>query len=364
MKNKQLIKTVFLVSALSFSSATIAAWCPPYIVPWVAGIFASTQASLLGFLSGVMGKITFQNKMDSDRITSAVAVLTKQKAVGAQKIMQAQTKSAEVMARAYASIKQNERVKEARLSYGAEFGQGYDVCRVTAVRELMDQKWQKSDENTAASIKNELEAPLGKYDVSRDVVKQRLLTQLQTYCTPDQEKLGVCKQTAQSNTNLQVTSLFRNTAPKTPEHQAKIDFINQLVGLPDDPIDLGKTNDSSVKAANYKLAKLQKDALVSPAIYSLKYIQNLYTKQGSTSPIEVLQYETKRYMAAGKDGQNWYKSMTTQQQRGILLELLKLKALDLNIQYKQYQQQGRTELILANLLASEAQKLKATPTAN
>lgn len=369
MRNKLIFK-VAIILFLSSSSTAFAWRCAPYLTTWVNGIFASSQASLLTFFGGLMQKFMLQNLVDNQKTTSAIAILTKQKAVGSQKIMQAQTLSTQTMAKAYANLEQSKRLKETQLAFGPQFGQGYDVCKVTANRQLLGQKWVENQEQTEDSVKTELVARLGGYQSSSAAIRSNLQKQISTYCNADQEKLGLCKKSDAANQNIQISSLFQSTAKNTPEHQAKIDYINQLVGLPDDAtLNQGdeqgnnqgnqgnNANAQSVKAMHYQLLKKQKDAMISPAVYSLKYIQNLYTKQGATSPLELMQYETRRYMGAGDDGKNWYKTMSTQHQRGLMLELLKIKSLDLNIQYKQYQQQQRMELILANLLASEAQKI-------
>ncbi|MEX5624826.1 hypothetical protein ABFV62_32390, partial [Pseudomonas syringae] len=61
--------------------------------------------------------------------------------------------------------------------------------------------------------------------------------------------------------------------------------------------------------------------------------------------------EVKRYSGNTAEYDSWARVMAAQNERGALVELLKIKALDLAIQEKQYRQYGNMEAQLASLVS-------------
>ncbi|OGQ72663.1 MAG: hypothetical protein A2W73_07865 [Deltaproteobacteria bacterium RIFCSPLOWO2_12_55_13] len=152
---------------------------------------------------------------------------------------------------------------------------------------------------------------------------------------------------------------------------AKISFINNMAGLPDGEVPQG--GGGSEVAAAYQQAKIQKDAVRSSALASLKQIQ-LETTSGQDGehghgdlPLSK-QYETeiKRYAGNTPEYQTWARVMAAQNDRGAMVELLKIKALDLSLQERQYRQWERMEAQLASAVAAKlkSQSRKADAAAN
>ncbi len=67
------------------------------------------------------------------------------------------------------------------------------------------------------------------------------------------------------------------------------------------------------------------------------------------------QYETeiKRYAGNTPEYQTWARVMAAQNDRGAMVELLKIKALDLSLQERQYRQWERMEAQLASAVAAK-----------
>ena len=63
--------------------------------------------------------------------------------------------------------------------------------------------------------------------------------------------------------------------------------------------------------------------------------------------------EVKRYSGNTAEYDSWARVMAAQNERGALVELLKIKALDLAIQEKQYRQYESMEAQLASLVSLE-----------
>jgi hypothetical protein len=360
-------KIIIATVALTTFTTSVAAWCPPpYFNEMVAPAFLSASSSIVAAVTAVDAALGVQLQMNSQRLTSAIAILTKQKAIAANQMADATRVSSKVTAQAISTIEQSQRVKESRFNYGAEFGQGYNPCKVSASRTILHKSLDDANQQSINDVNSEVIANPGAYGLRSDIAAQQTKKYQESYCTKDQVNAGLCSKVGDmSGKSINIASIFETSAYKSKQHEAKVDFINNIVGLPDNNLPLAdsKDNISSAKNAannniglNYTQLKQEKDAAVSPAIYSFKKIQNDYVeKKGAGSAVSTMfNNETERYMGVGNEGQNWSKNIATQNQRGLMLEMLKMKALDLAIQARQYEQQERIEANLAVLVSTAA----------
>ena len=101
---------------------------------------------------------------------------------------------------------------------------------------------------------------------------------------------------------------------------------------------------------------------MSPALASFKELQIEYSgiessHSGSDIPMAVrVDREVKRYLGNTPEYQSWTKTMAGQNSRGLLVEMLKVKALDLVLLERQYRQYERMEANLATMVAGEMRK--------
>ncbi|MDR3056483.1 MAG: hypothetical protein LBU53_14010 [Zoogloeaceae bacterium] len=140
--------------------------------------------------------------------------------------------------------------------------------------------------------------------------------------------------------------------------QLKIDFINILAGPPDAeiPKEMGKT----VSGQAYGYKKSIKDAITSPALTFLKELQIDYSGTGSDEasglpPALAFQKIVKTYFGNTQEYVDWSKKLAAQEERGIMIEILQQKAVQLNLRAKEDRQQEQQEVILASLLANQIQ---------
>ena len=110
------------------------------------------------------------------------------------------------------------------------------------------------------------------------------------------------------------------------------------------------------------MSKQQKDALLSPALAALANVQaqHSYVSQGNHAygkPV-MTQYEeqVKRYFGDSEENTRWNQVLTAQTERGLLVEQLKMKALAVSIQAKQYREYEVMEAQIAALTAQEIAK--------
>jgi len=115
-------------------------------------------------------------------------------------------------------------------------------------------------------------------------------------------------------------------------------------------------------AESYMMSKAVKDATISPAYAALKDIQvdtggSFNPESSSDVPLATMfKNETKRYFG-GEEYKRWNKTLAAQQERGLLVELLQNRALQLAIAARNYQMMEKREAILAALVAAETRRM-------
>jgi hypothetical protein len=352
------------------SSQVLAQVCPPqYQENFVQPMFENATTALEQEISGIDASFSSELEAYSQRMNSAIAVLTKQKALAANQVSDANRASAEATASALNALSQADRVKEARFEFGGEFGQGYQPCAVYAGRNLLaNRNAEMAEERQVRTLSETLAAP-GRY--ADPLQAQQTLAQehRQYFCTQDEVTSGMCTNIGtMPGASVTVSTLFEPIMEADNLYRAKVAFVNNVMGPPDAPIPQGAA--ASPAAAAYSLAKAQKDALVSPALASLKEVQLEYTgvdaaHGGSDIPTAVrVEREVSRYLGNTSEYEQWTKTMAGQNTRGLLVELLKMKALDLELLEQQYRQYERMEANLATLVAGELRNQSQRTTAS
>jgi len=352
-------KVIFGFALILFSTLAYA-YCPPqYQENTVAPQFQNAIRALDRAVSTMDKVLSAQLETNTQRLTSAIAVLTKQKAISSNQIAESNRITSQQIATSLNILTQTERVKQARFDYGGEFGQGYSSCKVYATRQVITNREADMGYERRARVMSEVIAAPGRY--SDPIQGQRdLIEANKAFCTQDHVDSGLCESLGKiPSASLSVATLFEPAIEGETLYDAKVTFVNNIVGLPDGavPVSAGMTP----ATAAYSLMKARKDALISPAITTLKEIQLEYSGVSGTEtdmdiPLAVhFQNEIKRYAGNSTEYDAWSRVMTAQNERGVLIELLKIKALDLALQEKQYRQYERMEAQLAALVALEVQ---------
>lgn len=358
-------RTGFVASLFLTSTVAYSFYCPPqYQEDSVLPQFANAELVLKAAVSAVDAALSSQLELNGQRLQSAIAILTKQKAVAGNQVAEGSRTAAQMTATALNVLAQTERVKQARFDYGGEFGQGFSPCKVYAGRQIIANRDAELTEERSQRVLTEIHAAPGRYADPIQTQAEQVAAH-QDFCTQDQVTSGLCKTIGSlPGADLTVGTLFTPAMEGEKLYNAKVAFINNAVGLTDGPVPQGAGQ--SPAAASYALAKARKDALISPALTSLKEIQLDYSgvdtaHGGKDLPLAVhFQNEVKRYAGNSLEYDAWTKVMSAQNERGAMVELLKVKSLDLAIQEKQYRQYERMEAQLAVLVAMEVNASGAT----
>lgn len=350
------IKFTAFCILISCSMQNIFAYCPPqYQETWVLPMFSNSTLVMNSAIATVDAQLTALMKLNDQRVLSALAVLTKQKALGGNIIADTERKSTQQVANGLRVLASLKHIRTARIEYGPEFGQGYNPCKVSNERTELSTQNAKATERVNIIVKNMYAAP-GKYAGNISESKQQLLRDISNYCTPDHVKSGLCETVGKyPGLALNASVMFTYDGIGNEYDLARTTFINTIVGTPDPAVP--KSEAKTPEAQEYALAKQEKDALISPALATLANLQSNYSSIDKNRPI-MSQYknQAQRYFGDSKENINWNKVLTAQTERGLLVEQLKIKALSLSLQAKQYKEYELMESQIAVLLAQEIRK--------
>lgn len=397
---KKFVKNCVLISMVAFSGSAIARdYCTSNqsligtnITPYFTASQKDIQLALRDFDS-----VTSQNlKFQKSAIINAINTLTAQKALGAAETSAALEKNAQVQAAAEQAIDTAKRVKDAYSDYGVK-GVGHKICQVMATRQDVIMTNSNTKKAVPVMINSEVTAKPGRYANRSEAMAQRLALHDKLYCTNGQSNSGLCNGVGErAAKNLMASTLFKPTQFDTDDYRDKSAFINNMMGLPDDP--LTQNTAQTEQGQSYTDLKRRKDAIKSTALVSLKNIQaewsgvtsahdnaqktpiaasekeqlnqagkdNPNNKISKTNPSDssdmagsglplsvVMKRDVDRYLGGGQEYKDWSKTLVAANERGVLKEVLQIKALRLFLQAQQYQQLARMEGMLAANVSAE-----------
>lgn len=363
MKNKpKFTHKKKLAVALMLVSTSALAWCPPHLYRHLRVLphFESAKATLNGLITTWDATLQAQMASDNERLLSAIHVFTKQKALSTQDNNTAIKNNMQSVATAMNVMQTANQVKDAAYTYGAQFGQGYDPCGTLTTRQIIVGANAVAQEEASARAVTEVHAGSGKVGDPAQVQNNMIADHQQNYCTAEQAKSGLCASAGpMAGKNLSFAVFNEEAKDGDDTYKAKNSFINNLVGLPTNaiPKEIGGT--PAGQAA--QLASMEKDAVYSIPVTILKEIQMSKTPSGDhvnagISTMGLLEREVGKYAGNNTNYENWTKVMAAQNEHGVLIELLKVKSLNLALLSKQYRQQELMEAGLASLVASTAKQ--------
>ena len=354
------LSKVIVISTLLLASSAFAQVCPPqYMNETVDPEFTIAKQTMKAAVTAVDSALSAELELETQRTTSAIAVLTKQKAVSANQIADSNREVMQQLATGMGVLSESVRVKKAEFSYSPEFGQGFSPCRVYAQRQVIANREAESRTLTRERVMSEVTASPGRY-VEPMQARKAKLEENKKFCTQDQVDSGLCSTVGTlPGMNVNVATLFEASMENEPTYDAKVAFVNNVAPAPDAP--LPSKLAVTTEGAAYSLAKARKDALVSPALAALKDIQLDYSgteaaETGTELPLAIhYSTEVNRYNGNSAEANDWNQVLSAQNERGLMVELLKEKALDLAILEKQYRQMEQAEAMLAALVSLEVQ---------
>lgn len=382
-----IVAAAILVGAVSAPTAANAAcyidrYAPAqFSKPILSAHTEAVMASLQGMDLAVSAAMNAQAKS----IAGAVDILSQQKAASTKQFATAMKNNSHLEAQAIQEIARNKRLKKAIRDYSPA-SMGYKACEVSAKREVISQATKDTDAAIPVMTNREVTARPGSYGSRKDAAATRLALHEKLYCTSGQVASGLCNsEGSEAGKSLMAETLFKPSGKDTQDYANKSAFINNMVGLPDDPVPTAVAASSEAQA--YSDLKRRKDAIKSTAITSLKAIQAMTSSMDGEEPVDKatngtntaaastekgqlntespktnkvnkaplstqIKDDVSRYLGGGKEYEEWSKSLASAEEKGILTELVKNKALSLYIQAEKYKQYSRMEAMLAANVAA------------
>ena len=323
-----------------------------FVLDQYADVTAYFDTQMLAMDSAIGASL----QMEQEQVNSAMKVYVKQMSVSGNLLAENTVKTSQTEVAVEQARLQKDRLIAIQERKGPQ-GQAFKVCTVQAEREVIAKTVTENQKQIPSLVSQTVYASPGAYGNPHEVMEKMNAINQGKYCTPAQAASGFCSSdTPYSGWSMQMSTLFTPTTSGSEVYSAQNALINNMIGLPDPEVP--KAQQGSARASAYLQAKQRKDAIVSPAINSLKAIQSEYAGIGSAdspdkiSPIKAIDDQVKRYLGSGEEYREWNQKLTSSSESGLFKEILQIQALDLYLSMRQYQQYEREELLLAGIVAS------------
>ena len=395
---KQIFKPLAIVIATSLSAEAMASCVIDSVHPATAftGDFAQSQATLSAALNAMDLGVNKALELQTAVVSTAVNTLTSQKAVGTVQLSKAIKDNTQLEATAEQQIAQNERVKKALRDYGPR-GMGFEVCKVLAERQKIARTSALVDKDVFRLVNSEVTAAPGRYASSSNALGVRLALRNKLYCTDGQARGNLCSGNApRPGNDLKAEALFVPALPGSAAYDDKVAFINNMAGLPFDPVP--STQVGTLQGLTYSDLARRVSAIKSTALTTLKTIQSKYSipadvendnnqtaasapnnsqgknstttektilASGTTAPAAPanpaqdlplalqVKKDVNRYLGSGQEYKEWSQTLVSLEEKGVLAEILREKALRLHIQAEEYKTLQQMEAMLAAAASAE-----------
>ena len=285
----------------------------------------------------------------SNGTVSAIKVATKQESVSAEKKRLAMRNSGAAFATAYVAQRSSEQVYSVYSRYRS---QGFDSCGVSGMTTALRTREVAVDGSIATRIGAEIEAAPGRFGDPAQALKVRLDEHKAKFCTATEQAAGVCSSVGvlpggDSNAAL----LFEEASPNDNTSKAKNAFINNLFGLPHSAQGFAGRGQTP-EGQSALVDKHRRDAVNSIAMVSFKTIQAEHEKDSATgsSLAGLIRQRVSTYFGSDRS-QQWAQTLAAQEQRGVLVDMVRMEGIALKMAERRVRQNARIEANMAGLLA-------------
>lgn len=390
---KKLVKQMAIVGVVGAASSSAMAACyidanEPYIRSQLQPYFNVVNNSVNKSMDNLDANLKVTLGQQTDVITAALKVLASQKSMTATQVSDAIAKNTKVEAAAEDSKEIADKKIEVIEDYGPA-GQGHKTCEVQKKREDTVKKENRVKAQIPTMVRTEVSGRPGRYADRGSQMATRLALHDQLYCTASQAASGLCAaEGPRAGKSLMASTMFETASYGSDEYNDKSAFINNMVGLAHDPLLPEQVN--TVMGQSYTDTKRRVDSIKSTAITYLKSLQAEWSgaeaspskgsdeksanpseerqleaaakdkKDGSgvektseaseeaqTSLAAQIKKDVDRYFGGGEEYKSWSQSLVGLNERGVMKELLQVKALRLKLAADEFEQLSQQEAMLA-----------------
>lgn len=278
----------------------------------------------------------------TNKIVSALRILTKQVQASGDKLASATVGAEESGSAVAKDLADKEIIDKVVLDYTS---QGYQPCLQSDATKKLAATEAQVKANIPGLVRSEVDAGSGKFASSAATMLARSEEHQALFCSQAEVDSGACDHLGKIPGGDTNAALLFSTDTSSEARAAKNQFINNVIGLPDQPLspDVANTPEGSA----YLLATKKRAAFLAFPAYSLKTIQ---AENENLKP--VLDDRIGMYFGTSQAA-DWARSQTSQATRGILVDLVKMQGLNLNLAERRMRQNMRIEANLALLLELE-----------
>lgn len=338
---------------LSANEAQAGGYCP--IAPdaaWMT-VHETTTTSLNTAFDVNKNLILQQMTLAYQRMMSAIKVDTSQENVDGQKVSQSIQKSDEALASTMTQTDVNRQITQAHADFGPD-GQAVNACE-TAV--LIDEASSAMSvyKNSAREYMtpDRVYAAPGSTKTPQEAIQASLSLHRQKYCTASEADAGLCGSAgSEPAADVEVATILNASASA----DAKDAFLNNLVGLP-----LAKPTAEEATTARGSIMmidSMRAEAVRSPAMVSMAAIRAMNEGGGGAdahgSSFNASLDNLMETYGGGSGYQAWYTELATKNERGLMQELNKLRAMSIKMRTFRSESNSRMAATLAAVLALDA----------
>lgn len=372
---KKLIVIAIALSSITSSYAVICPIDPATPKTKVKDAFRKHTSEVVQALKSASSQLSDDLDEQTAHIKGAITVMVAQEAMAGEALNTAIKDQSKGLAESIVAVNQAERIRQVRDELYSEEATGYNVCMIKDEQEKAHQTLEQARDVARVTTHTQITARAGAYANKPKATNVRLKVHDSHYCTADQEASGLCTVGDRAGKSLEASSMFEFSERGTDKYADKVAFINNIVGLPDNTIqNQGEIN--SARGDFYRENKRQKDAVKSPALVSLATIAELYSVPTATGTLtesdivgslkedKVASSATKpvmwqvkeavgRYSGGSDEHKNWSAYLVKAEDKGVMIEELKIRALRLHMQALKYESLNRQEAMLASLVSAQ-----------
>lgn len=350
MMKAKLRKVVVALGFLGASGTVAWASCggTEALVNLSAGTTAATTTASLASAASTLIAI---DTAEASVIVSALKILSKQIDSSTEKMAATTVSAEQSMAAVAKEIADKEMIDKIVVDYTS---QGFSPCDQSEATRRMAQTEAAVVASIPRRISAEVEAGGGKFASAADALRMREERHQSLFCTQAEVDSGACSSVGKIPGGDTNAALLFSSDTSQDVVAAKNAVINQITGLPDNPISRDAAN--TPEGVAYLMEKKRKDAFLAWPIYSLKTIQaeNEAFKQ-------VMDARVGQYFGTPQ-AMEWAKSQASQAPRGLLVDLVKIQGVSLKIAERRLKQNMRMEANLAAMLELENQSINGALT--
>lgn len=300
--------------------------------------------------------ILAQMTLAYQRMMSAIKVDTSQQNVDGQKVSSAISKSDEALAGVMTQSDVNRQITQAHADYGPD-GQSVNACESAG---MIDEASSAMSVYKASAREyvtpDRVYAAPGSTKTPAEAISASLENHRSKYCSSSEAAAGLCSSAgSQAGADVNIATLLSASA----SDDAKDALVNNLVGL---PLPKPTPQESNTPRGSLMMVdSMRAEAIRSPAMVSLAAIRAMNGEGGGEDAHDASfnsALDNLLNVYGGGNGYSaWYSALATKNERGLMQELNKLRALSIKLRTFRSESNTRIAATMAAILAAEADRM-------